>query len=185
MNELQKKLVDKELKNEVKENLKENLKRKFYRFFFLIKALVTLSLFIFFEYLILTYKMSTDYYNSLQVVMLIAVAMIVSCSACIMQSIKHQCFDNLDKFCTLFAVAAITIFSFSFIYILIFPDIENITIAESNYFELACQLTFWLFIFRFLQFKTNKERLRYLGFTIPEEQSVNVGKENNAISGNK
>lgn len=181
MNELQKKLVDKELKNEVK----ENLKRKFYRFFFVIKALVTLSLFIFFEYLILTYKMSTDYYNSLQVVMLIAVAMIVSCSDCIMQSIKHQCFDNLDKFCTLFAVAAITIFSFSFIYILIFPDIENVTIAESNYFELACQLTFWLFIFRFLQFKTNKERLRYLGFTIPEEQSVNVGKENNAISGNK
>lgn len=181
MNELQKKLVDKELKNEVK----ENLKRKFYRFFFVIKALVTLSLFIFFEYLILTYKMSTDYYNSLQVVMLIAVAMIVSCSACIMQSIKHQCFDNLDKFCTLFAVAAITIFSFSFIYILIFPDIENVTITESNYFELACQLTFWLFIFRFLQFKTNKERLRYLGFTIPEEQSVNVGKENNAISGNK
>lgn len=181
MNELQKKLVDKELKNEVK----ENFKRKFYRFFFVIKALVTLSLFIFFEYLILTYKMSTDYYNSLQVVMLIAVAMIVSCSACIMQSIKHQCFDNLDKFCTLFAVAAITIFSFSFIYILIFPDIENVTIAESNYFELACQLTFWLFIFRFLQFKTNKERLRYLGFTIPEEQSVNVGKENNAISGNK
>ena len=168
-NELQKKLVDKELKNEVKENLKENLKRKFYRFFFVIKALVTLSLFIFFEYLILTYKMSTDYYNSLQVVMLIAVAMIVSCSACIMQSIKHQCFDNLDKFCTLFAVAAITIFSFSFIYILIFPDIENVTIAESNYFELACQLTFWLFFFRFLQFKTNKERLRYLGFTIPEE----------------
>lgn len=102
-----------------------------------------------------------------------------------MQAIKHQCFDNLDKFCTLFAVAAITIFSFSFIYILIFPDIENVTIAESNYFELACQLTFWLFIFRFLQFKTNKERLRYLGFTIPEEQSVNVGKENNAISGNK
>ena len=181
MNELQKKLVDKELKNEVK----ENLKRKFYRFFFVIKALVTLSLFIFFEYLILTYKMSTDYYNFLQVVMLIAVAMIVSCSACIMQSIKHQCFDNLDKFCTLFAVAAITIFSFSFIYILIFPDIENVTIAESNYFELACQLTFWLFFFRFLQFKTNKERLRYLGFTIPEEQSVNVGKENNAISGNK
>ena len=117
--------------------------------------------------------------------MLIAVAMIVSCSVCIMQAIKHQCFDNLDKFCTLFAVAAITIFSFSFIYILIFPDIENVTIAESNYFELACQLTFWLFFFRFLQFKTNKERLRYLGFTIPEEQSVNVGKENNAISGNK
>lgn len=185
MNELQKKLVDKELKNEVKENLKENLKRKFYRFFFVIKALVTLSLFIFFEYLILTYKMSTDYYNSLQVVILIAVAVIISCSVCIMQAIKHQCFDNLDKFCTLFAVAAITIFSFSFIYILIFPDIENVTIAESNYFELACQLTFWLFFFRFLQFKTNKERLRYLGFTIPEEQSVNVGKENNAISGNK
>ena len=181
MNELQKKLVDKELKNEVK----ENLKRKFYRFFFVIKALVTLSLFIFFEYLIFTYKMSTDYYNSLQVVMLIAVAVIISCSVCIMQAIKHQCFDNLDKFCTLFAVAAITIFSFSFIYILIFPDIENVTISESNYFELACQLTFWLFFFRFLQFKTNKERLRYLGFTIPEEQSVNVGKENNAISGNK
>ena len=185
MNELQKKLVDKELKNEVKENLKENLKRKFYRFFFVIKALMTLSLFISFEYLILTYKMSTYYYSSLQVVMVIAVAVIVSCFVCIMQAIKHQCFDNLDKFCTLFAVAAITIFSFSFIYILIFPDIENVTIAESNYFELACQLTFWLFIFRFLQFKTNKERLRYLGFTIPEEQSVNVGKENNAISGNK
>lgn len=185
MNELQKKLVDKELKNEVKENLKENLKRKFYRFFFVIKALMALSLFISFEYLILTYKMSTDYYSSLQVVMVIAVAVIVSYFVCIMQAIKHQCFDNLDKFCTLFAVAAITIFSFSFIYILIFPDIENVTIAESNYFELACQLTFWLFIFRFLQFKTNKERLRYLGFTIPEEQSVNVGKENNAISGNK
>ena len=181
MNELQKELVAKEIKNEIK----ENLRIKLHRFFFVVKAVVTLSLFIFFEYLILTYKMSTDYYNSLQVVMLIAVAMIVSCSACIMQSIKHQCFDNLDKFCTLFAVAAITIFSFSFIYILIFPDIENVTIAESNYFELACQLTFWLFIFRFLQFKTNKERLRYLGFTIPEEQSVNVGKENNAISGNK
>ena len=77
MNELQKKLVDKELKNEVKENLKENLKRKFYRFFFVIKALMTLSLFISFEYLILTYKMSTDYYSSLQVVMVIAVAVIV------------------------------------------------------------------------------------------------------------
>lgn len=179
MNELQKKLVDKELKNEVK----ENLKRKFYKFFFVVKALVTLSLFISFEYLILTYKMSTDYYNSLQVVMLIAVAVIVSCSVCIMRDIKHQCFDNLDKFCTLFAVAAITIFSFSFIYVLIFSDLKYVTKEEmSNSCELACQLIFWLFIFRFLQFKTNKERLRYLGFTIPEEQSVNVGKENNAIS---
>ena len=181
MNELQKKLVDKELKNEIK----ENLERKFYRFFFVIKALVTLSLFISFEYLILTHKTLTDYYSSLQVVMIAAIAILVSCSACILQAIKQQCFDNLDKFCTLFAVAAITIFSFSFIYILVFPDIENVTVAMANYFELACQLTFWLFIFRFLQFKTNKERLRYLGFTIPEEQSVNVGKENNAISGNK
>lgn len=181
MNELQKKLVDKELKNEIK----ENLKRKFYRFFFVIKALVTLSLFISFEYLILTHKMSTDYYSYLQVVMVAAIAMLVSCSVCILQAIKHQYFDNLDKFCTLFAVAAITIFSFSFIYILIFPDLENVTIAEANYFELSYQLTFWLFIFRFLQFKTNRERLRYLGFTIPEEQSVNVGKENNEVSENE
>lgn len=107
------------------------------------------------------------------------------CSVCILQAIKHQCFDNLDKFCTLFAVAAITIFSFSFIYVLVFPDLKNVTIAEANYFELAYQLTFWLFIFRFLQFKTNKERLRYLGFTIPEEQFVNVGKENNKVSENE
>ena len=175
MNELQKECAVKELKREIK----ENLRIKFYRFFFVIKALVTLSLFISFEYLILTHKTLSDYYSYLQVVMLVAITVIVSCSACILQAIKHQCFDNLDKFCTLFAVAAITIFSFSFIYILIFPDIENVTVAMDNYFELACHLTFWLYIFRFLQFKTNKERLRYLGFTIPEEQSVNVGKENN------
>ena len=182
MNELHKELVAKEIKNEIK----ENLRIKLHRFFFVVKAVVTLILFISFEYLILTRKMTINLnYILLQVIMVIAIAMIVSCSVCIMQAIKHQCFDNLDKFCTLFAVAGITIFSFSFIYILIFPDIENVTIAESNYFELACQLTFWLFFFRFLQFKTNKERLRYLGFTIPEEQSVNVGKENNAISGNK
>lgn len=73
MNELQKKLVDKELKNEIK----ENLKRKFYRFFFVIKALVTLSLFIIFEYLILIDKMSTNYYSSLQVIMVVAIAMLV------------------------------------------------------------------------------------------------------------
>lgn len=171
INELQKKLVDKELN---------------YRFFFVIKALVTLSLFIFFEYLILTHKTLTDYYSSLQVIILVAITIIVTCSVRILQDIKHQCFDNIDKFCTLFAVAAITIFSFSFIYVLIFSDLKYVTKEEmSNSCELACQLIFWLFIFRFLQFKTNKERLRYLGFTIPEEQSINIGKENNKISGNE
>lgn len=171
INELQKKLVDKELN---------------YRFFFVIKALVTLSLFISFEYLILTHKTLTDYYSSLQIIMLVAITIIVTCSVRILQDIKHQCFDNIDKFCTLFAVAAITIFSFSFVYVLIFSDLKYVTKEEmSNSCELACQLIFWLFIFRFLQFKTNKERLRYLGFTIPEEQSINIGKENNKISGNE
>ena len=46
MNAIQKEYAVKELKNEIK----ENLKRKFYKFFFVIKALVTLLLFILFEY---------------------------------------------------------------------------------------------------------------------------------------
>lgn len=177
MNELQKKLVDKELKNEVK----ENLKRKFYRFFFVIKALVTLSLFIFFEYLILTYKMLTDYYNSLQVVMLIAVAMIVSCSACIMQSIKHQCFDNLDKFCTLFAVAAITIFSFSLSGVLVFLSSGSIVSNRSSFYDLAYMIIFNLLIFRFFQFKSGKERLRNLGFKLSEEKLVQKIEMNSSM----
>ena len=53
MNAIQKEYAVKELKNEIK----ENLKRKFYKFFFVIKALVTLLLFILFEYLIIAHKM--------------------------------------------------------------------------------------------------------------------------------
>ena len=172
MNELQKKLVDKELKNEVKENLKENLKRKFYRFFFMIKALMTLSLFISFEYLILTYKMSTDYYSSLQVVMVIAVAVIVSCFVCIMQAIKHQCFDNLDKFCTLFATAMFTIFAFSLSGVLVFLSSGSIVSNRSSFYDLAYMIIFNLLIFRFFQFKSGKERLRNLGFKLSEEKLV-------------
>ena len=51
MNAIQKEYAVKELKNEIK----ENLKRKFYKFFFVIKALVTLLLFILFEYLIIAF----------------------------------------------------------------------------------------------------------------------------------
>lgn len=181
MNELQKKLVDKELKNEVKENLKENLKRKFYRFFFVIKALMTLSLFISFEYLILTYKMSTDYYSSLQVVMVIAVAVIVSCFVCIMQAIKHQCFDNLDKFCTLFATAMFTIFAFSLSGVLVFLSSGSIVSNRSSFYDLAYMIIFNLLIFRFFQFKSGKERLRNLGFKLSEEKLVQKIEMNSSM----
>ena len=66
MNAIQKEYAVKELKNEIK----ENLKRKFYKFFFVIKALVTLLLFILFEYLIIAHKMPVDlHYIFLQVTM--------------------------------------------------------------------------------------------------------------------
>lgn len=176
MNELQKKYAVKELKSEIK----ENIKRKLYRFFFIAKALMTIVLFIYFEYLMITHKMPTNYYfHFLQIVMLAAVTIIVSCSACILQAIKHQCYDNIDKLCTLFAASAITIFSFSFVYVSMFSDFGNVVSNTSSFDDLPCQLIFWLFIFRFLQLKTNKERLRDLGFKVPEEKSTNFSEEEN------
>lgn len=177
MNELHKELVAKEIKNEIK----ENLRIKLHRFFFVVKAVVTLILFIFFEYLILTYKMSTDYYNSLQVVMLIAVAVIVSCFVCIMQAIKHQCFDNLDKFCTLFATAMFTIFAFSLSGVLVFLSSGSIVSNRSSFYDLAYMIIFNLLIFRFFQFKSGKERLRNLGFKLSEEKLVQKIEMNSSM----
>ena len=85
MNAIQKEYAVKELKNEIK----ENLKRKFYKFFFVIKALVTLLLFILFEYLIIAHKMPVDlHYIFLQVTMITALTVIAASFACIVQAIK-------------------------------------------------------------------------------------------------
>ena len=150
MNAIQKEYAVKELKNEIK----ENLKRKFYKFFFVIKALVTLLLFILFEYLIIAHKMQVDlHYIFLQVTMITALTVIAASFACIVQAIKYQCCVNINKLCTLFAIASLTIFAFSL----------------SGIFNLL--------IFRFFQFKSGKERLRNLGFKVPEEKlEKNVSK---------
>ena len=178
MNELQKELVAKEIKNEIK----ENLKIKLHRFFFAVKAVVTLILFISFEYLILTHKMTINLnYILLQVIMVIAIAMIVSCFVCILQAMKHQCFDNLNKFCTLFATAIFTIFAFSLSGVLVFLSSGSIVSNRSSFYDLTYMIIFNLLIFRFFQFKSSKERLRNLGFKLSEEKLVQKIEMNSSM----
>ena len=178
MNELHKELVAKEIKNEIK----ENLRIKLHRFFFVVKAVVTLILFISFEYLILTRKMTINLnYILLQVIMVIAIAMIVSCFVCILQAMKHQCFDNLNKFCTLFATAMFTIFAFSLSGVLVFLSSGSIVSNRSSFYDLAYMIIFNLLIFRFFQFKSSKERLRNLGFKLSEEKLVQKIEMNSSM----
>ena len=178
MNELHKELVAREIKNEIK----ENLRIKLHRFFFVVKAVVTLILFISFEYLILTRKMTINLnYILLQVIMVIAIAMIVSCFVCILQAMKHQCFDNLNKFCTLFATAMFTIFAFSLSGVLVFLSSGSIVSNRSSFYDLAYMIIFNLLIFRFFQFKSGKERLRNLGFKLSEEKLVQKIEMNSSM----
>ena len=178
MNELHKELVAKEIKNEIK----ENLRIKLHRFFFVVKAVVTLILFISFEYLILTRKMTINLnYILLQVIMVIAIAMIISCFVCILQAMKHQCFDNLNKFCTLFATAMFTIFAFSLSSVLVFLSSGSIVSNRSSFYDLAYMIIFNLLIFRFFQFKSGKERLRNLGFKLSEEKLVQKIEMNSSM----
>lgn len=167
MNAIQKEYAVKELKNEIK----ENLKRKFYKFFFVIKALVTLLLFILFEYLIIAHKMPVDlHYIFLQVTMITALTVIAASFACIVQAIKYQCCVNINKLCTLFAIASLTIFAFSLSGILVFFSSGSIVGSLSSFYNLSYMIIFNLLIFRFFQFKSGKERLRNLGFKVPEEK---------------
>lgn len=174
MNAIQKEYAVKELKNEIK----ENLKRKFYKFFFVIKALVTLLLFILFEYLIIAHKMPVDlHYIFLQVTMITALTVIAASFACIVQAIKYQCCVNINKLCTLFAIASLTIFAFSLSGILVFFSSGSIVGSLSSFYNLSYMIIFNLLIFRFFQFKSGKERLRNLGFKVPEEKlGKNVSK---------
>ena len=171
---IQKEYAVKELKNEIK----ENLKRKFYKFFFVIKALVTLLLFILFEYLIIAHKMPVDlHYIFLQVTMITALTVIAASFACIVQAIKYQCCVNINKLCTLFAIASLTIFAFSLSGILVFFSSGSIVGSLSSFYNLSYMIIFNLLIFRFFQFKSGKERLRNLGFKVPEEKlGKNVSK---------
>lgn len=174
MNAIQKEYAVKELKNEIK----ENLKRKFYKFFFVIKALVTLLLFILFECLIIAHKMPVDlHYIFLQVTMITALTVIAASFACIVQAIKYQCCVNINKLCTLFAIASLTIFAFSLSGILVFFSLGSIVGNLSSFYNLSYMIIFNLLIFRFFQFKSGKERLRNLGFKVPEEKlEKNVSK---------
>lgn len=167
MNAIQKEYAVKELKNEIK----ENLKRKFYKFFFVIKALVTLLLFILFECLIIAHKMPVGlHYIFLQVTMITALTVIAASFACIVQTIKYQCCVNINKLCTLFAIASLTIFAFSLSGILVFFSLGSIVGNLSSFYNLSYMISFNLLIFRFFQFKSGKERLRNLGFKVPEEK---------------
>ena len=178
MNELHKELVAKEIKNEIK----ENLRIKLHRFFFVVKAVVTLILFISFEYLILTRKMTINLnYILLQVIMVIAIAMIVSCFVCILQAMKHQCFDNLNKFCTLFATAMFTIFAFSLSGVLVFLSSGSIVSNRSSFYDFAYMIILNLLILRFFQFKSGKERLRNFGFKLSEEKLVQKIEMNSSM----
>ena len=133
---------------ELKNEIKENLKRKFYKFFFVIKAS-----------------------------MITALTVIAASFACIVQAIKYQCCVNINKLCTLFAIASLTIFAFSLSGILVFFSSGSIVGSLSSFYNLSYMIIFNLLIFRFFQFKSGKERLRNLGFKVPEEKlGKNVSK---------
>ena len=109
--------------------------------------------------------------------MITALTVIAASFACIVQAIKYQCCVNINKLCTLFAIASLTIFAFSLSGILVFFSSGSIVGSLSSFYNLSYMIIFNLLIFRFFQFKSGKERLRNLGFKVPEEKlEKNVSK---------
>ena len=170
MNELQKECAVKELKREIK----ENLRIKLHRFFFSLKALITIGVFICSEYLMLAHKLPVSYNHwSLQLVIVITLAVVISQFTCIMQALKYKCYDNLASLCNRFAIASIILFSIS--YMIIINFIAHVEF--SRLFDESSGLALVLVILRLLQLKTNKERLKDLGINITEEKYTGFSKE--------
>ena len=160
--------------------VRQHEQKNIFKIIFAIKITVVLTFFISYEVLLVTHINEKGYGRwILEVVLMLTIAVTLSCIIHFKQELECASFDNINKLYTKFFIAMLMILIFSSFGILGFLMRDKIFSARN------CVILYWGFlqaliaflITRFFQFKSNITRLRDLGFNIPIEKSLEEEKE--------
>lgn len=115
----------------------------------------------------------------LEAALMLTITVALSCIIHFKQKIECESFDNINKLYTKFFITMLMILIFSSFGILGFLIRDKVFAAKD------CVILYWGFIqllisfliIRFIQFKSNIDRLKNLGFNIPIEKSLKEEKK--------
>lgn len=160
--------------------IKLNTQKNIFKIIFSIKIAVVLTFFVIYEMLLVTHINEKGYGRwILEVALMLTITVALSCIIHFKQKIECESFDNINKLYTKFFITMLMILIFSSFGILGFL-IRDKVFAAKDYVILYwgfIQLLISFLIVRFIQFKSNIDRLKNLGFNIPIEKSLKEEKK--------
>lgn len=136
--------------------------------------------FVIYEMLLVTHINEKGYGRwILEAALMLTITVALSCIIHFKQKIECESFDNINKLYTKFFITMLMILIFSSFGILGFLIRDKVFAAKD------CVILYWGFIqllisfliIRFIQFKSNIDRLKNLGFNIPIEKSLKEEKK--------
>lgn len=160
--------------------IKLNTQKNIFKIIFSIKIAVVLTFFVIYEMLLVTHINEKGYGRwILEAALMLTITVALSCIIHFKQKIECESFDNISKLYTKFFITMLMILIFSSFGILGFLIRDKVFAAKD------CVILYWGFIqllisfliVRFIQFKSNIDRLKNLGFNIPIEKSLKEEKK--------
>lgn len=160
--------------------IKLNTQKNIFKIIFSIKIAVVLTFFVIYEMLLVTHINEKGYGRwILEAALMLTITVALSCIIHFKQKIECESFDNINKLYTKFFITMLMILIFSSFGILGFLIRDKVFAAKD------CVILYWGFIqllisfliIRFIQFKSNIDRLKNLGFNIPIEKSLKEEKK--------
>ena len=150
--------------------IKLNTQKNIFKIIFSIKIAVVLTFFVIYEMLLVTHINEKGYGRwILEAALMLTITVALSCIIHFKQKIECESFDNINKLYTKFFITMLMILIFSSFGILGFLIRDKVFAAKD------CVISF--LIVRFIQFKSNIDRLKNLGFNIPIEKSLKEEKK--------
>ena len=149
--------------------IKLNTQKNIFKTIFSIKIAVVLTFFVIYEMLLVTHINEKGYGRwILEAALMLTITVALSCIIHFKQKIECESFDNINKLYTKFFITMLMILIFSSFGILGFLIRDKVFAAKD------CVILYWGFIqllisfliVRFIQFKSNIDRLKNLGFNI-------------------
>ena len=129
---------------------------------------MVLTFFVIYEMLLVTHINEKGYGRwILEAALMLTITVALSCIIHFKQKIECESFDNINKLYTKFFITMLMILIFSSFGILGFLIRDKVFAAKN------CVILYWGFI----QFKSNIDRLKNLGFNIPIEKSLKEEKK--------
>ena len=148
--------------------IKLNTQKNIFKIIFSIKIAVVLTFFVIYEMLLVTHINEKGYGRwILEAALMLTITVALSCIIHFKQKIECESFDNINKLYTKFFITMLMILIFSSFGILGFLIRDKVFAAKD------CVILYWGFI----QFKSNIDRLKNLGFNIPIEKSLKEEKK--------